>query len=388
MANSSRYVITIDANGTPASQEIGKLRDSVDRVDDALDDVNSPTKLDNLKGSFSAVGGQLSGLIGPLGLAGVATGIFKIADQAAQLAIDAGITASALNTSVEEASLLNAALGDVGIEANDVVALALQVGEQLSTNEELAARFGLKVGEQLEPIDALRLAIDSWDLLTPTERVQIFGEEGVLQIARITGEGQKLDDILAGIDTDRILTAEQVERAEAYKDSMAEIRASYEEIIIALGDSIIPQLTQVVGLMADAVNFANGLKVEINGVDLGFLSGWVDLWDAFIENNKEILREFGILTPELESTFQGVEVSASRTTTQLELAEAKARGLGRALGEIPTDITTTIRLKQSGVYAPPTYPGAQTNNITVNLARTASVRDVDAAIARWASVNG
>ena len=172
----NRLVVTIDANGDPAIGALGKVETAADGVDDAVDGIGDTAG--ELGGSFGGLQDTLGSLAGPLGAAGIATGLFAAIEQAADLAIEAGSLAEFLGLSVEDASRLNSVFGDVGVEADGVIGIMDNLVTRLAETPELAEKLGIALGPDgvLDPVQAVKTSIDAWDFLTPTEKIELFGE--------------------------------------------------------------------------------------------------------------------------------------------------------------------------------------------------------------------
>jgi len=259
--NVTKTYILIDANGKPAAGELQRVEDAAKDTDEAVEDIGAGG-MPGLQAGLDGAIGKLGALAGPAGVGALVGGLISAGDKAADLAIEAGTVASTLDISVEEASRLTAAFGDVEIEANDLVDIALQVTGALEDSPALAQALGLEIGKAIEPVDALEAGIDNWNFLDATTRAQLFGEEGVRQLGRLAAEGESLEDILAGIDDTRIVDDQAVEDALEYKAAMAEIAGAWDSVAIYIGQSVVPLMTDVLGLavaIKDALQFEDVL---------------------------------------------------------------------------------------------------------------------------------
>lgn len=253
--NNTKTYITIDANGRPAKGELERLERSVNDLDDAVEDVGDPSKLDGLKAGVGGLVDSLGVAAGPAGAAGVAAALGAAAVSAANAAEESAVVETTLETTAEDASRLIAVFEDVGIEANDLIDIGLSVNDGLQDSEELAARLGVRLGEDLSPAEALKAAIDSWDLLTPTERAQLFGEEGVRQVGKIAASGEELDDLLSGVSELRIYTDEEQQAAIDFNRTVAELKGVVQGLV-----------NQVGGDLVDAFNDVNDVVEKVGGV--------------------------------------------------------------------------------------------------------------------------
>jgi len=491
--------LVIDADGKPAMRSLADLNREAEELDESLDDVNESGKLGGLSEGLEGVTDKLGLLAGPAGVGALGAAFVAIGNKAADVAIEAGTIATALDVSVTEASRLNAAFGDVGIESNDLVDIALQISGAIASDAETAKALGVAVGEAVEPIAAIKLGIDRWDFLTPTQRASAFGEEGVRQISRMVAEGKSLDEILEGVSDTRLVSDDDLAAALSYKNAMADVEGAVEGVVLALSDGVIPALTTsaqiaatiVETLSKDAPGGGPGLfdgigeifeKAGFHAKVLGDAIGVIDFGppvegsgilaakiDAIGEAGSRV---FGEIQTDLDATEQatldnvtaidrwksalGIADAYDRLQTandayatasaeaweagitnaddfeeKVDAAESAERDLIDAviaydteIGGLPEEVVTDIRadidegsvlsaaatieeltkprkfaiipvvtqlpggaiIDENGNVRPGTTNNTQ--NVTVNLGATASMRDVDAAVRSWAAVNG
>jgi len=231
--------INIKVDGTAAVSELGQVEKAAKGVDDELDDVTDRGRLGGMASGLEAVKGKMQAIAGPAVVGAVVAGVGKAVERTIELGIQADTVATALNVTTEEASRLNAAFGDVGIEGNDLVDIALQIQGALEDNADLTERLGVNMADIGTPVDAIRVGIDNWDFLSATERASLFGEEGVRQISRMVAEGKTFDEILAGVSDIRIISQADARRAREMAASMAEMKGYIEGLTLTVGGSML-----------------------------------------------------------------------------------------------------------------------------------------------------
>ena len=231
--------INIKVDGTAAVRDLGQVEKAAKGVDDELDNVGDQGRLGGLSAGLETVKGKMQAIAGPAVVGAVVAGVGAAIDKTIELGIAASTVSTALDVSVEEASRLNAAFGDVGIEANDIVDIALQIQGGLEDNADLTERLGVNMADIASPVDAVRVGIDNWDFLSATERATLFGEEGVRQISRMVAEGQTFDQILAGVSDIRIISEQDAARAREMAASMAELKGFVEGVTLTVGGSML-----------------------------------------------------------------------------------------------------------------------------------------------------
>jgi hypothetical protein len=210
------YVLNLNADASAATGTIGELKQGV---------------------------GGIQSAIGGLAIAGIATGVLAAVDATATLQTQVGTTAELLDLSVEDTSRLTAALGLAGIEADEVATFALDIASGIEGSDVAMEAFGLEAGEALTPLEAITLAYDNWNLLTPTERIQTYGEEANRILGKLIEDGETFSGVMSDIPDAQVFDAEQVAAAEAYKDAMAEANAAYASIVVILSEQLIPLMT-------------------------------------------------------------------------------------------------------------------------------------------------
>jgi hypothetical protein len=379
--------MTIDANGRPAIAELGNVERAVGDVDDEVTDLGSASKWDGMKSSLSDVTDQLGPLKGAAGFAGVGAAVLGVATQAAELATEVETVATALDLDVDAASRLRAAFADVGLDAAGVVGFTLSISDQLQNNVDLADKLGVNIQTVADnPIEAVRAGIDNWDLLTPTERAQLFGEEGVLAISKMIDEGSTLTDILEGVDDTRVFTQEQLDRAKEFNEATADLKGAWEGIVISLSDSFIPLLAESGGLVADLVNQLNGF--EVGGKNkLSIFSSWPDVFRAADEQFAKVYNGVGDLVTGADDAGEALFDAGNIAEGEWSKAADAVNDTRAALDAIPTNKTIRVTVEES-LRRIGTGFSTTNNNVTVNVPRSLDGREVDAVVRRWALNNG
>ena len=271
MAKLDTY-INIDVNGTAAVTSLGKVENAVkgvdsevDKTDQSLTDMGSGDQMSGLDVAFEGLKTKLGAMAGPAGAGALVAGLWSAGQQFADTAIEASTLATALDTSVEMASALNAAFGDVGIEMNDIADIALQITGAIQDDADLAAALGVKVGTVLEPVEALRVGIDRWDFLSATQRSKAFGEEGIRQISRMISEGETFEEIINGVNPVRIIDEREAEKAREFQRTVSDVKGIWEAMVITVGQ-------EVVGAINDATTAAEFLGLEGGNTEDAFKS--------------------------------------------------------------------------------------------------------------------
>ena len=242
------YVLNLKADGTAATGEI-----------------------DGLQGSVGGLDSKLKGL----GVAGLAAGVLVAVDNVATLQNEIGNTANLLDLSAEDASRLTGALAKVGVEAEDVAVFALDIAAGFEDSDEILERLGVTAGDVATPLDAVKVAIDNWDLLTPVERIELFGEEAALALGKLATGGQTATDILNDIPEARVYTQEQIDQSAEYVANMRDAKLAAEGIVNVLAENVIPLLSTASGVAATVGEAIEGWSDESENVD-SFMGNFIE----------------------------------------------------------------------------------------------------------------
>ena len=345
------YVLNLKADGTAATGEIGGLK--------------------------GAVGGLDSKLKG-LGMAGLVAGTLAAVDNVANLQNEIANTANLLDISAEDASRLTAALQKVGVPAEDVAVFALDIAAGFQGSEEILERLGLKAEEVKDPMDAVKLAIDNWDLLTPVERIELFGESAALQLGKLADGGLTATQILNDIPEARVYTEEQLEQSAEYVRNMQDAKLAAQGIVNVLAESVIPLLSDAAGVAAAVGETIEDWSDSSEDVDSWFSNLFGQLGgakDAFLRLfDREAQQDLQDRILGVDQTVgllnQSLDLTAADRETQIT-AKAETRQANKFLDSAARDREARI----FGKYIPdPRYgsgqpggSGYQPFNQTVNV---------------------
>ncbi len=249
-----------------ASDFISEARDSADAIDDVsegLQDVNEEADnagqgmsgladaANQLPGPFGEIGGALSGPGGiAAGIVGVGAVMGKLADDTARARLEVADYAQLTGDSVENASRLLTVVGRVGVEANDLADITLQMSDSLAGSPEIVQRLGINLNDGKTAAERFvevtgRLQTEITDA---TERgiigAQLFGEEGVRQVNSITSQVGDLDTALKGVEDRNVVTQAQVDQAREYKQAMDDLQEALQGAAVVITDALLPSLTE------------------------------------------------------------------------------------------------------------------------------------------------
>ena len=222
----------------------------------ALDNITE--KLGALPGRFGDVGSSIGALAGAGGLGAMTAGVgalaaggLALAENFAEAAMQARVTASLTGDSIEDASRLQAVWQRTGADLNDLNDVLLQMNGVLQTNPEIVRQLGINlqdgrtIGERfLQVIEAIESST-----LGAQEKAQLmaqaFGEEGVRQVARLTTTVRgDLRGAIDGVSEVQIIDEEEAERAAALTAQMQNAKIRIQELGMTVAENLLDPATE------------------------------------------------------------------------------------------------------------------------------------------------
>lgn len=259
-----------------------KLRADTGELDKASSKLSGLT---DLAGELPGPLGEAAGLLG--GAGGIAAGaglaaaaVVSLVDAATDAAIEAQTLANLTGASVENASRLLVVAKRAGIEYNDLADIAGQMNQVLAQQPELARQLGINLADGKDGIARMVEIVDTLSRSTMTAQEQalilsqLFGEEGVRQVAKLTTlVGTDLQKALDDVADTQVITADDVEQAQKFKEEWAETKALAQGVALELGQTLIPVLSDALGIVNEINTTLEGLP-DIPGIGgLGDLIG-------------------------------------------------------------------------------------------------------------------
>jgi hypothetical protein len=227
--------------------DTGQAEGALSGLSGSLDGVGSAA--DGIQGALGAVSQSL----GPVGgaAAGAAIGAFALADGAADAAIQVDTLSRITGESIENTSRLTQIWESAGADANDLADVIAQVNQVMADQPELAHELGIQLRDA-SPQDVFIQAVEAAGALEGAqERLligsQLFGEEGVRQVAAVQAQYGDLSDAVDGMDP--LFTDEDVQKARDYQVQMAELNRKFQELALEIGTNLMPTLEKIVPLV-------------------------------------------------------------------------------------------------------------------------------------------
>jgi hypothetical protein len=320
-------VFTIDADGKPAAREINLLTGEVEDLDDAA----SQVAFDEAEQSAGVLGGALGKvqevLSGPAGVAAgaAAVGAFlvKAVGDAIELGKEAELTAAKLDLDVEAASRLNTVFTNAGFEAEVVAEVAVDIGDALAEDAELAARLGVEAGQTLGVMDAMSAAIDGWDLLTPAERIAVFGDEGVKAVAAIRRQGGSLEDQMNAIADINVIDGDEAADLKDVEMAMKTLSNVWAGVQTEIAVS-------TAGIVADLLTIGGAASDLAEADDLGFLA---ETLGTIKDQALLVVNPLGVAVPAALDKMAGAVGGVSGEMATLETATDDVADAGEDMAD-------------------------------------------------------
>jgi len=327
------------------SADTGQAESALSGLSGSLDGVGSAAG--GIQGALGAVGGAL----GPVGAgaAGASVGMFALADGATDAAIEVDNLAQMTGESVEDTSRLARIWQSAGGNAGDLADVIAQVNGVLAEQPELAEQLGVSL-EGLSPQEVFVQMVDAINGVDDAQQrlvlgSQAFGEEGVRQVAAVTGKYGDLSDAQAEMDP--LFTEEDIEKAREYQAAMDQVNMKFQEMAIQIGNELLPLLEMIKPILdtlpeevmpedidpkykvveEDLNNMGGAAKRAGSFVD-GVTTSFQNAYDATQDLNGELAELKGNLDLESEyaSAVAGADSLAGSIETRIALEQQGKQG--------------------------------------------------------------
>ena len=198
--------------------------------------------------------------------ASIATFAVKAVGKFQDVALAAGELSDATGLTVEEASRLAEVAGDIGIEASSLETSIGKMNKQLGTSPELFEELGVQVAYARDgSVDANETFLNVIDRLNgikdPAERARVASEllgKGWQSMSElIAGGSDKLRKSLKEVSDAKVINQEELDNARKYRQNMDNLKDSFDDLAIALGQNLVPILAETVGFLADIVGLVD-----------------------------------------------------------------------------------------------------------------------------------
>lgn len=366
--------------------------------------------LDGVGGKAGEVSGILSGLatkgggFGAVaaGITGAVAGINQLAATQANLALEAQTYADLVGTSVENASRLLVVTKNVGVEANDLSDITLQMTQAFQDSPELAKELGINLGDGKDGAERLLQVLQKMNdpLLSNEAKARIFGrllgEEGVRQgqtlITKVGDIGKAIEDIPDAL----VITDEDVEAARRYQATMRELQTVIKSIAADLGNDAIPLIVDYIQdvkvlvndirTAADAVSgiLPDGLLPDIPDVPLNIADGYNKVRDELGQFGPtieaRIIAPLGVAIAGMDEFGAGGARALERIRAAADAARNSTIGVGGAADTTAIAIGGVTEKLDAGTDSFQEYADAQLAAIDPAFAYIKAQQDLSGAL--------
>jgi hypothetical protein len=348
MANKVTVLIDVVTRG--AQQSVKSFQQSIRDADGAVGKFKA-----GANAAFDSVKANAGNLAMAAGAALITFGV-KAVGAFQDLALAAGKFSEATGIAVDDASRLIEVAGDIGIEADTVEAAIARMNKSLADGkaptDDLTAAIKRNADGNIDSYETfINLATSIGKIKDPTQRAKAAQEtfgRSYTQIAELMAlSADELRVKLGEVSDSKIIDTEELRKARDFRKALDELKEASEDFAIAVGEMIVPVLT----------DFAEGVKVIRDGIDLlpgeieqigvaaykainpltllGDAWGW--LKDKAIPGAEDPIKEFGYSlgiageaarraqqkSDALEDELEDLEEQTDRTTESFERLKAE-----------------------------------------------------------------
>jgi hypothetical protein len=207
--------------------------------------------------------------------------------------------------------------GDIGIDAGTVETAIGKMNQNLGASPDLFKELGVQVAYAKDgTVDANETFLNVVDRLNkikdPAEKARVATKllgKGWRDMSQLINMGaDELRASLQGVSESKVIDPAEVEKAKKFRDAMDNLNDIVEDLSIALGETLVPALSDVAELAQDVAGAFDALK-KIPGVELimdklpflplkvikGGIDGIADaakgVWDWFNKDSKPLISD-------------------------------------------------------------------------------------------------
>lgn len=241
-------------------------------------------------GAMSFAKGHAVELAAAAGAAIVAFGAKAVGEFQA-LALETDRLATKLGILPEEASRLLEVSGDLGIEIGSVEGAMMKMNKALGTSPDLFSKLGIEAATAsngttdlnetfVRTVEGLRAIQD------PVERNQA----GVKLLGKSWADLSRLLDgdvrsSLAEVSDAKVIDADEIKKAQAFRDSMDELKGKLEDFALAVGERAVPALVNIIDSIEKV---ADAAEPVFKFLELGMKNTFTEGAGSTAEVNKQL----------------------------------------------------------------------------------------------------
>jgi hypothetical protein len=266
--------------------------------------------------------------------------VTKGIDAFQDMALSAGKLADATGLTVEQASRFNAVAKDLGIESSTLTTGIGKMSQAFANGKDVIDKLNLSLAyTKTGTVDVNQTFINAMDAINkikdPIQRakagVELFGKGWTEMSELIAMGGVNIEKALAGVKDFEAISPAELKKAKDYRAAMDQLDEAFQKMAVTLAEDMIPQLVQVVDLLATIADFSPLGSIGSGGTPFGmalnFIRGAGGKSDA--EEASQALLE---LTDAYKGYYES-RLAAASPEGVLDLAILNAEQLAEAVNE-------------------------------------------------------
>jgi hypothetical protein len=339
MAN--KISVVIEASVDAANRGVKSFRQSITDADGAAG---------KLKAGFGSAMDSVKANAGNLAVAGgaalVAFGV-KAVGAFQDTALEAGRLAESLGLTSEQASRFMEVAGDLGIDMGTVEKAIGKMNVEVSKSPAYFDEIGAAIAKNadgttdvqqtfLNVVDAINRMPDATDRAAASQK--LLGR-GWKDMSELVGQGStKLKASLDAVSDAKVIDEQEVEKARRFREAMDNLRDASEDVLLVVGEELIPVLTD----MANAIGVVKDAADALPDVP-SWADGLVDSAERVLNPVKAVQGIFGDISETFGGTEDATDSMADAFEARMYTMQGASRDLSKQLGNTADGYTEFAR---------------------------------------------
>lgn len=309
MAFVERLKIILDMEGDNVTKGLRGIGKEISAADGFVNKFKA-----GVNGVKSSIGEFLSSGAGmATATAAVGAAMFGAANKAADLGMEIGKLSDATGLSAESASRWTEVANDLGIGSDQVAGLIEKMTKNLGATPEKFEAMGISIQKAANgTVDMNATLLEAIAVIQkipdPTKRAKaaadLFGKGWADAAELVSMSATELKDRLEGVSEAKVFNEEEIKQAREFRDSMEDLKDVGEDLAIAVGKDLIPQMVQFIDVLMSAKNGLEDLNdwtKKASGSNDGLIdtieravnpmegakSAWEDVTDLFSDDEPQ-----------------------------------------------------------------------------------------------------
>lgn len=220
-------------------------------------------------------------------MASVATAAFAAVGKFEKLGLAVGRFSDATKLSTEESSRWIEVAHDLGIGADTIQTAIGKMEKALATTPAKFQALGVAIAHTSDgAVDVQGTFLNAIDVVNrmrdPLARSKaasdLFGKSWQSMSELIGMGSSNIKTALAGVADAKILSPEEVARAKAYREAMDKLHDAFEELVLTVGEELIPALTTVANTLGTIAKVGVPVAKHVGEIFSAATGGKADGW--------------------------------------------------------------------------------------------------------------